>query len=88
MKIIGLAKSDANGNQNLIVSIKEVEADKITGVAGKQHIPHRYKADVDVDVPISKVFASVSWDALKAATADIKAGVENIENSLPLDTQN
>lgn len=88
MKIIGLAKPDANGNQNLIVMLSEVEADKITGVAGKTHTPHRYKAGVAVN--IGTIYNRVKYineniDTLKAAMAAAQTSAEEIEDSLPLD---
>lgn len=88
MKIIGLAKPNANGNQNLVVTLTEIEADKITGVAGKQHTPHRYQAGTDVN--IGKIYNLVGWinkhkEAIKSAMVTTQASAAEIENSLPLE---
>ena len=89
MKILAIAKPDASGNQNLICILKEVEADKITGSAGKPHAPHRYKAGMDL--VIGKIYNRIKYfnenfDAIKAAMAETKVNVQEIEDSLPLET--
>ena len=88
MQIIGLAKPHSSGNQNLIVILSEVEADKITGVAGKPHTPHRYKAGATVNINevYNKVkFINENMESLKTAIADGKSSSEAIENALPLE---
>lgn len=87
MQIIGIAKPASSGNQNLMIIVSEVEMDKITGIAGKPHTPHRYKAGAVVN--IGKIYNKVKFineniEALKTAIADGKASSEAIENSLPL----
>ena len=89
MQIIALAKPHSSGNQNLVVILSEVEADKITGVAGKPHTPHRYKAGATVN--ISKIYNKVKFineniEALKTAIVDGKASSEAIESALPLES--
>ena len=89
MKILAIAKPDASGNQNLICILKEVEADKITGSAGKPHIAHRYKAGMDL--PLSKIYNMVKWinenvEAIRAAMAETKINATEIEEALPLES--
>ncbi len=89
MQIIGIAKSASSGNQNLVLIVSEVEMDKITGIAGKPHTPHRYKAGVVVN--IGKIYNKLKWinkhaDALKAAMATTQISAAEIEKALPLDT--
>ena len=59
MEIIGLGKPAASGNQVLICKLTEVEADKITGAAGKPHTPHRYKAGAKIN--LSQIYNRVKW---------------------------
>jgi len=88
MEILGIATPQQNGNQNLICRLTEVEMDKITGIAGKDHTPHRYKAGAVVDT--SKIYNKVKYindnmDKLRAAMVATKVNAMEIENSLPLE---
>ncbi len=88
MQIIGIAKPASSGNQNIIVSLTEVEADMITGVTGKQHIAHRYRAGAIVD--IGKVYNQVEWvnqhtTELRVAMAAAQISAAEIEDSLPVE---
>ena len=87
MKIIGLAKPDAGGNQNLICTLKEVEVDKITGVAGKPHTPHRYKAGTDIN--LGKIYNRVkaineNIDEIRAAMIATKGNADEIDAAIPI----
>ncbi len=88
MEILGLRKPDANRNQNIIVSLTEVEADMITGITGKQHIEHRYRAGAIVN--LGKVYNQVEWvnqhiTILRAAMAAAQTSAAEIESSLPVE---
>lgn len=89
MKILGLGKPLASGNQVLICQLAEVEVDKITGSAGKPHTPHRYKAGVTIN--LSPIYNKVKWineniEAIRAAMAATKVNATEIEDSIPLET--
>ncbi len=88
MQIIGIAKSASSGNQNLVLIVSEVEMDKITGIEGKEHIPHRYR--VGAVVNLGKVYGRVKYineniDALKAAMTTTQTSAAKIKKALPLE---
>ena len=88
MKIIGLGKPIASGNQVLICQLSEVELDKITGSAGKTHAPHRYKAGAVIN--LNKIYNRIKYfnenfDAIQAAVDVIRAGADGIDNATPIE---
>jgi hypothetical protein len=88
MEIIGLAKPDESGNQNLICRLKEVEADKITGIAGKPHTPHRYKAGavINLDRIYNKVkYLNEKMAEIIAAATETEVNAAEIKESFPLE---
>jgi len=89
MKIIAIAKPLPSGNQVLICEVSEVEADKITGIAGKSYTPHRYKAGAVVN--LSDIYNKVkslneNEEEIKAAAAETKINADEIIGSFPLGT--
>ncbi len=88
MKIIGLAKPKASGVQVLICELVEAEVDKITGIAGKPHAPHRYKAGAVIN--LGKIYNRVKLinekiDEIKAAAAQTQVDAGEIEAAFPID---
>jgi len=89
MKVIALAKPLESGNQVLICEVSEVEADKITGIAGKSHTPHRYKAGAEVN--LSDIYSKVKYlneneEEIKAWAAETKVSADEMIESYPLGT--
>ncbi len=88
MKIIGIGEPLASKNQVLICELSEVEADKITGIAGKSHTPHRYKAGAVVN--LGKIYNKVKHINEKMAeiwAAAVATGVnaQEIKDSFPIE---
>lgn len=80
MKILGIGKikKDAQGKvteRRYIVEITEVEADMITGIAGKPHIAGRYKPGRQVD--IATIYDKVK--RINERHAEIIAGATEIK---------
>ena len=92
MEFIGTGKviKDDEGKvteRRLVAEITEAEADMITGVAGRPHIAGRYKPGVTVNV--AAIYEKVKrinekHAEIKAAAAKLKAGADDIANSIPL----
>ncbi len=88
MEIIAIAKPTASGAQVLICKLVEAEVDKITGIAGKPHSPHRYKAGAKIN--LGKIYNRVKYlnekmDEILAAAAETKINADEITNSYPIE---
>lgn len=94
MKIIGVGKvtKDDKGvviGREILVSMTEVEADQITGVAGKPHIAGRYKPGIVIN--ISRIYEKVeriikSEAAIKQAANQTKTHADDIISSFPIES--
>ncbi len=92
MKFIGIGKikKDQNGKvaeRKYIVEMTEVEADKITGVAGKPHISGRYKPGMQIN--ISAIYDKVErinkrHTEIKAAAIELQADAADMVDAIPL----
>lgn len=88
MKIIGIGKPKASGVQVLICELVEAEVDKITGIAGKPHAPHRYKAGAVIN--LSKIYNKVrhlneKMAQILAAADATGVNAQEIKDSFPLE---
>ena len=82
MKIIGIGKDDG-----IIVQMTENEMLKVSGVAGKTQIAHRFKPGMDINIaPVYDSVARINEKQaeLRASLVNIKAAAADIENSLIL----
>lgn len=92
MEFLGIGKitKDDKGvvtERQYIVEMTEVEADMITGVAGKPHIAGRYKLGVTVN--IAAIYDKVKrinerHAEIVAAATEIKSDADDMVNAIPL----
>ncbi len=89
MEFIAVGKRDKVDSSKTVyvVEITEVEADMITGVAGRPHISGRYKPGVIVN--LTSIYNKVKrinekFDEIKAAVLTVKSSADDIDNAIPL----
>jgi len=93
MKIIGAGKvaKDDQGKvigREILVSMTEVEADQVTGIAGKPHIAGRYKPGrvINISGIYEKVERIIKKEAtIKLAANQTKAHADDILNAFPIE---
>ena len=88
MEITAQLKNKPSGTRQYLVSVTEIELDKLTGVAGLPSAGVKYKLGAVVNV--GKIYNKVKHlnekkAEILAAAAVTKTSAEEIENSYPIE---